>query len=103
MREETQPTGNLRSEVLDPAYAKNYDGPTLDTSRYLTMRKSKLEGNPRQTEEYRRLCRDAVGVGDRSVERPLSCQRLSTQQVISSSHLYLYLDSLSTQQVISSS
>ena len=28
------------------------------------MRNTTVEGNPRQTEEYKKLCRDAVGVGD---------------------------------------
>ena len=43
----------------------DYSGPTLDRSRYLTTRNNSISGNPRQTEEYRRLCREAVGVGDK--------------------------------------
>ena len=80
---------NLKPENLDPAYAEemraeqsrngisakrrkeakeawmeklekgDYSGPTQDKSRYLTMRNTTIEGNPRQTEEYRRLCREA--------------------------------------------
>jgi len=41
----------------------NYEGPILDRSRYLTLRNSTIEGNPRMTEEYRQLCVEAVGVG----------------------------------------
>jgi len=44
---------------------KNYSGPTLDAGRYLTMRDDTITGNPRQTKEYRRMCREAVGVGDK--------------------------------------
>ena len=44
--------------------AGDYSGPTLDRSRYLVMRKVVIEGNPRQTEEYHRLCREAIGVGE---------------------------------------
>ena len=29
------------------------------------MRNQEIKGNPRQTEEYRRLCREAVGVGEK--------------------------------------
>ena len=86
---------NLKSERLDPAFAErlraeqevdgiswerrnsarkawmkklvegDFSGPTLDRSRYLTLRGQALAGNPRQTEEYRKLCREAVGVGDK--------------------------------------
>ena len=42
----------------------DYSGPTLDRSRYLCMRNSTIERNPRQTEAYRQMCREAVGVGD---------------------------------------
>ncbi len=42
----------------------DYSGPVLDRSRYLTLRNQTVQGNPRQTEEYRKLCREAVGVGD---------------------------------------
>ena len=45
--------------------AKDYSGPTLDSSRYLVMRDSTIEGNPRQTEQYRKMCRDAVGLGEK--------------------------------------
>ena len=41
----------------------DYSGPTLDRSRYLCMRNATIEGNPRQTEAYRQMCREAVGVG----------------------------------------
>jgi hypothetical protein len=86
---------NLKSETLDPAYAEamrkgqsyngvparrreaakkawmkkledeDYSGPTLDRSRYLTMRNAIIDGNPRQTEDYRKMCREAVGVGSK--------------------------------------
>jgi hypothetical protein len=86
---------NLKSERLDPAFMENlragqerdgvswkrkdaaqkawmkklvegdFSGPTLDRSRYLTLRNQVIAGNPRQTEEYRKLCREAVGVGDK--------------------------------------
>ena len=84
---------NLKPERLDPAYAQcmrdkqadigtakrrkraadawmeklrmgNYEGPTLDATRYLPLRNEKVKGNPRLTEEYRRLCCEAVGVGE---------------------------------------
>ena len=42
----------------------NCEGPELDASRYLIMRDQPIIGNPRQTEEYRKMCREAVGVGD---------------------------------------
>ena len=90
--EQTSP--NLRSETLDPAFAEemrgngealvdekrkaesdkawmrklsagDYDGPPLDRSRYLLMRNEPVRGNPRQTEEYRKACREAVGVGEK--------------------------------------
>ena len=84
---------SVKPETLDPAYAEgmrtnqlnngssakrreaagiawmkkltegDYSGSTLDKSRYLIMRNYTIEGNPRQTEEYRRRCREAVGVG----------------------------------------
>ena len=41
----------------------DYAGPVLDESRYLALRGTVVEGNPRQTEEYRKLCCEAVGVG----------------------------------------
>jgi hypothetical protein len=44
--------------------AGDYAGPTLDRSRYLCMRNSTIEGNPRQTKEYQKMCADAVGVGE---------------------------------------
>ena len=43
----------------------DYSGPTLDSSRYLSLRNAQVEGNPRQTEAYRALCREAVGVGEK--------------------------------------
>ena len=43
----------------------DYSGPSLDRSQYLALRNTVIEGNPRQTEEYRRLCREAVGVGEK--------------------------------------
>ena len=93
-KEEVQPERSMKSDILDPSYAENlrrkqaeygvpagkreaaekawmdklasgdYEGPTLDRSRYLTMRNKDIVGNPRQTEEYRRLCKEAVGVGE---------------------------------------
>ena len=42
---------------------QDYSGPTLDRSRYLALRHNAVEGNPRQTDEYRKMCCDAVGVG----------------------------------------
>ena len=42
----------------------DYEGPVLDRTRYLALRDVKIEGNPRQTEEYRARCREAVGVGE---------------------------------------
>ena len=44
---------------------KDYAGPVLDRSRYLAMRNLTIKGNPRQTEEYRKMCMEAVGVGDK--------------------------------------
>ncbi|MDP7560802.1 MAG: hypothetical protein QF745_09705, partial [Planctomycetota bacterium] len=43
--------------------SEDYSGPVLDRSRYLTLRNQEVLGNPRQTAEYRKLCREAVGVG----------------------------------------
>eukprot|EP00973_Karenia_brevis_P025199 3475826-Karenia_brevis.AAC.1 len=43
----------------------DYSGPTLDRSRYLALRNTAVEGNPRQTEAYRQQCREAVGVGEK--------------------------------------
>ena len=43
----------------------DYSGPTLDVSRYLTLRNQEVKGNPRQTAEYRRLSREAVGGGEK--------------------------------------
>ena len=45
--------------------AGDYSGPILDRSRYLALRAVQVQGNPRQTEEYRESCADAVGVGDK--------------------------------------
>ena len=83
---------SLKSETLNPAYAAgirakqqsngvsvkkqaaagdawmaklekgDYSGPTLDRSRYLSMRNSTVDGNPRRSEEYRQMCIEAVGV-----------------------------------------
>ena len=47
----------------------DYSGPVLDESRYLSLRNQQVVGNPRQTEEYRKRCCDAVGVGDVPDER----------------------------------
>ncbi len=41
----------------------NYEGPTLDSTRYLNLRNETVKGNPRQTDEYQKLCREAVGLG----------------------------------------
>ena len=41
----------------------DYSGPVIDVSRYLSLRNQKIHGNPRQTEEYRDQCAEAVGVG----------------------------------------
>ncbi len=41
----------------------DYAGPSLDRSRYLTLRNEAVKGNPRQTPEYRKMCCEAVGVG----------------------------------------
>jgi hypothetical protein len=43
---------------------EDYSGPTLDRSRYLVLRNQTIVGNPRQTSEYRTMCREAVGVGE---------------------------------------
>ena len=37
----------------------------MDVTRYLNLRDTVVKGNPRQTEEYRRMCCDAVGVGEK--------------------------------------
>ena len=85
---------SLKSENLDPKYAdrmrmeseggvsssrreaardawmrkleeENYSGPTLDRTRYLALRHCDVQGNPRQTAEYGKMCCEAVGVGDK--------------------------------------
>ena len=43
----------------------DYSGPTLDSSRYLQMRNKEVVGNPRQTDEYREKCKEAVGIGEK--------------------------------------
>ena len=93
-RKQASPEGrSLEPESLDPEYAqgmrsrsdsgvshqkreaakaalmkkledKDYGGPSLDRSRYMALRDIPIQGNPRQTEEYRRLCKEAVGDGD---------------------------------------
>ena len=50
-----------RRRVADEAWMRklrqgDYEGPVLDKSCYLGMRSVKVEGNPRQTDEYRALC-----------------------------------------------
>ena len=35
----------------------------MDATRYLSLRDEVVKGNPRQTEEYRDRCCEAVGVG----------------------------------------
>ena len=45
--------------------AGDYEGPTLDRSRYLALRNTEVKGNPRQTNEYRQKCLEAVGVGEK--------------------------------------
>ena len=92
--EEQPRGGSLRPESLDPVYVEgmraqqvqggvskneraaanqswmkklkggDYSGPTLDKTRYLNLRDTPIVGNPRQTEEYRKMCREAVGMGD---------------------------------------
>ena len=42
----------------------DYSGPTLDRSRYLNLRGESVKGNPRQTDEYQKMCQAAVGVGE---------------------------------------
>ncbi|MDP7559647.1 MAG: hypothetical protein QF745_03810, partial [Planctomycetota bacterium] len=42
----------------------DYSGPVLDSTRYLTLRNQTIEENVRQTEGYRTLCTEAVGVGE---------------------------------------
>ncbi len=37
----------------------DYSGPTLDRSRYLSMRNTAIEGNPRHTKDYRTQCCEA--------------------------------------------
>ena len=53
-----------REHWLTKLESGDYSGPELDRSRYLTLRNTEVEGNPRQTEDYRRMCCEAVGVGD---------------------------------------
>ena len=48
---------------MDKLRRGDYSGPALDTSRYLVMRNARIEGNPRQTDEYQEKCCQAVGVG----------------------------------------
>jgi len=42
----------------------DYEGPQLDTARYLELRGERIHGNPRHTEEYKDRCAEAVGVGE---------------------------------------
>jgi hypothetical protein len=61
-RAETQWLAKLRRQ--------DYEGPVLDTSRYLQLRGQEIVGNPRQTEEYRKMCQESVDVGEKpDVER----------------------------------
>ena len=57
-------TARAREYWMGKLEAGDYSGPELDRSRYLSLRDSEVKGNPRQTEEYRKMCREAVGVGD---------------------------------------
>ena len=38
-------------------------GPPFPVEQYLRLRDQPIEGNPRQTEEYRKECLEAVGLG----------------------------------------
>ena len=44
--------------------AKDYSGPTSARSRYLALRGTAIKDNPRQTEECRKMCREALRVGE---------------------------------------
>jgi len=52
-----------RKYWMNRLHADDYEGPPLDTSRYLTLRNEVIQGNPRQTEQYRDKCCEAVGLG----------------------------------------
>ena len=56
-------TAAARQAWMDNLRMGDYSGPVLDASRYLSMRNRPIEGNRRQTEEYRQKCCDAVGIG----------------------------------------
>ena len=72
LRQRQLETGSVSEAAIKKVHRKwmrklrngDYAGPELDSTRYLSLRDTVVQGNPRQTEEYRKMCRDAVGVGE---------------------------------------
>ena len=53
-----------KDKWLQRLEAGDESGPAFPEDRYLSLRGIKIEGNPRQTEEYRQKCVNAVGLGE---------------------------------------